>query len=368
MLHTLRQSGLHTRVICPLFYRNEALTSSKDPHNIEYIDLRRLRRLGGNSEGIKLLSALIFSFIAFLRIVKKFNSSHCIVQYQTMYSSIPGILAKIFLHTRLVGDDIGLLHTYKRPPNLWILRAADMFILSFTDIILTFSNIDLKFINSKYESKKILMVPNGVTVPKATDVPKRTNKIKVLLFVGTLTFAHNLVAINNIIKMSELLAKKRENFRVLIVGGPIENVSQLMNHVLVRNGSVKFLGYVSDRTLESIYATADIGLLPFFSDTPHSGQRTKALEYFINKTLVISGPEGVQGIHGLKNGEHFLVAETLDEMTAILKDCISNPKKYRNIASNGAKYVQENYSWENLTKDYINYIKKPLVENYCLDK
>jgi len=80
------------------------------------------------------------------------------------------------------------------------------------------------------------------------------------------------------------------------------------------------------------------------------------LEFFANGLLVVSGPEGVNGIAGLNSGEHFLLAETLEDMVKVLKDCITYPEKYIVTSRDGLNFVNKNYSWLNLTHDYINYL------------
>jgi len=358
MLHVLTHHNVFVSILSPLFHRDKPFCSNKYRWNIEYVDLRWLRALGHESKPVKFLAALIFSFLAFLKIARK-KRQYYLIQYQTMYSAIPAILAKIFLKATVIGDDIGLLHTNRQPPYLWILRAIDMAVLKFTDIVITFSLVDYKFIKQKFKSKKILLIPNGVIVsPVKTLIRKK--RVKILLFIGNLTFTHNLIAVNNIIKIAECLAKRRKDFKMLIVGGPLSNVSHLMKHRMVQMGIIRFLGYVSEEVLKDISASAYIGLLPFFHDTPHFGQRTKALEYFANGLLVVSGPEGVKGIRGLEAEKHYLVANSLDEMCKIIEMCLSEPEKYQKIATTGARYISEYYSWENLTKDYINLIRNLL--------
>ena len=109
---------------------------------------------------------------------------------------------------------------------------------------------------------------------------------------------------------------------------------------------------------QEIYSSSRLGILPFFQDTPLlGGQRTKALEFFANNLLVVSGPEGVKGINGIKPEKHYLLANSLDDMCTIMNKCLSEPEKYQNIATAGARYVSENHSWETLTKDYISFIR-----------
>lgn len=110
--------------------------------------------------------------------------------------------------------------------------------------------------------------------------------------------------------------------------------------------------------MSELYASATIGLLPFFQDIPLvGGQRTKALEFLANGLLVVSGPEGVQGISDLHAGKHFLMCNSLESMVDTLKECLKNPGKYTDISNNGSAFVKECHSWVNLTSKYIEYLK-----------
>jgi glycosyltransferase involved in cell wall biosynthesis len=113
-----------------------------------------------------------------------------------------------------------------------------------------------------------------------------------------------------------------------------------------------------------LYASSSVGLLPFFDDIPlEGGQRTKALEFFANGLLVISGPEGVKGIYGLESGKHFLIGTSVDVMCNLIEQCLSKPRKYAGIAVSGRQYISDKYSWSCLTKDYVDFVKRQMQRN-----
>ena len=100
IVEVLKKRNISVLVLCPLFWYPQALSPME---GVNYIDLRFLRRFGFENRFTRLMATMLFSFIAFLRIVK---NKPKIVQYQTIYSIVPAVLAKLLLNSKVVGDDI----------------------------------------------------------------------------------------------------------------------------------------------------------------------------------------------------------------------------------------------------------------------
>jgi len=347
LVRVLVQNGFEVTILAPIA-RDDARLPEKEQKNnyyIERINIRKLFSVHESSKFGKMLQWLIFSIIASLRVARYYIKNRSLIQYQSIYSAVPALFAKFLLRAKIIGDDIVLIHPL-----------IDILVIKLTDVIVTPSLRTYWF--ARQLRKLTLYVPNGV---EQTLHKRRTSDLKPnnILFVGSLSFDQNLKALENIFKIASTLDKKGLTFTILIVGGPLSYAEHLAGHLLVRKGKIKFLGRVTNDKLIELYNSSQIGLLPFFEDTPLlGGQRTKALEFFANHLLVISGPEGVKGIHGLEPGKHYLLANSLDDMCMIIDNCLSQPEKYQNIATAGARYILKNYSWGTLTKDYVNLIQK----------
>jgi len=343
----LVHNGIKVKILAPNS-RGKAHFSKKGQkgnYHIERINLKASGLRESNKFALKLLQWLMFSTSASFKVAKTYIKHNYLIQYQSFYSVIPALFAKLFLKAKIVGDDIVIFNNF-----------IDFILLKFTDIVVTpsFRTYSL----TRRLGRRSLYIPNGIERSLEKSISNTTSTI---LFVGALSFDQNLKAVENIVKIASNLDKNPLAFEILIVGGPLSYVEHLMDHPVVKKGRVKFLGRVSKDRLEELYSSSHLGILPFFQDTPLlGGQRTKALEFFANNLVVVSGPEGVKGINGLEPSKHYLLANSIDEMCMIVNECLSEPKKYQNMAESGARYVSENYSWQTLAKEYINLIRRLL--------
>lgn len=345
----LISNGIKVKIIAPIA-RNDLIPKDDFSPNlsIHRIDLGYFKFMDSRFSG-KFIQWLLFSFKASFLAMRYFIKTHCMVQYQSIYSLLPALAAKFFLRATIIGDDIVLINPF-----------IDMLAMKFTDLVITPSLKTYSF--ACRIQKSTLYVPNGIQQTQHKRSSSDPNHI--ILFVGSLSFDQNTKAVENIIKIASILKEKGVIFEILVVGGPLSGVKRLLSSKEVKNGSVKFLGTVTDDKLEDLYSSSYIGLLPFFQDTPLlGGQRIKALEFFAHSLLVISGPEGVKGISNLKSGKDYLLANSIEEMSTMIEKCFSENDKYLIIANSGANYISENYSWKNLTKNYVNVI---LRLNNCL--
>jgi glycosyltransferase involved in cell wall biosynthesis len=341
----LSENGLKVLIIAPIA-RLHGQIKKQTPENVLISRINLAQFGSGTNYNSKLIQWLLFSFIASFEVIRQAANRHTIVQYQSTFSAIPAIIAKVFLGSKIVGDDIV-------PINAFI----DTFTLNLTDIVTTPS--PLMFERAKKLRKKTLLVPNGVKLASCSKRLRREEKRLKLIFVGALSFSQNVKAVENIIEIAKELENRKVKFDISIVGGPLNAVSFKANSSVALNGRIKFLGQITDEELLDLYKSSDVGLLPFFQDIPLlGGQRTKALEFFSHSLLVVSGENGVKGIGGLISGRHFLLAKDRDDMTRVLVDCLSNPARYEKIAEDGAAFVAKHYSWDVLTKNYIAEIKK----------
>lgn len=342
MIHILMDHKISVSILCPLL-RNPHQLSNED--YVEYIDLRFLRKLDTEKMFTKMISSLVFSTLAFFRVLKLRPR---IVQYQTMYSSIPAVAAKPFVKSKIIGDDILLDCFYG---SSIFSRSFFLFLLKFVDVIITPSVKAKKFIEEIYHTKLTVHVSNGIT--KHSILKKILNQAT---FVGTFTYSSNRLAAERIAKISNQLEKTFDNFIIKVIGGPLH----LLSHEMKESKNVSFLGFVSDEKLEMYLDSSFIGLAPFFNDIT-GGQRVKCLEYFAHNLLVLSGKAGVSGITGIQEDKHYVLANSETEMAEKLEDILKNPYRYVKIAETGYKYVMANYSWEKVLSVYTRLVKD-LVE------
>lgn len=340
----LVKNKVTVRIIAPIA-RSENVVSDYDSNiDIHRIDLRRFRSKRPEKFSSKLLLWLLFSLKSSISVLREVGRNRCLVQYQSIYSAAAALVTKLALGAKIIGDDIILVHPI-----------IDTFVLRMTDIIATPSPKTYSF--AERLKRHVLLVPNGVQRRSYEELAldSRTSRFKrTMLFVGALSFGQNLKAIENTLSLAQNLQNRGASFEIIVIGGPLSYADRFADNPIVRSGIVRFVGHVTEGELHGLYSSSFIGLLPFFDETPlEGGQRTKALEFFANNLLVVSGPNGIAGIDGLKAGEHFLLAKSIDQMTELLENCMSEPARYEKMARAGAEFILEKHSWDTLTNGYV---------------
>lgn len=92
-----------------------------------------------------------------------------------------------------------------------------------------------------------------------------------------------------------------------------------------------------------------------------SGVRVKIMEAIASEKLVISTAVGVQGIDGLENGKHFLLAETAEDFIKQIKFALENKPLMKTIAHTGATLIHQQYDQKNITEKLCQKINE-LIE------
>ena len=354
-LSVLESKKIKACVICPLFQRS-SLPPTEQSRNVYYIDLRVLRKIRYDLLATRFIALVLFALGALPKIIRM-SKSYGVIQYLGTGSAPSVLFLKPLLRNHvIVGDDFMPMYLRGIRPVAWIMALYDLMTVRLTDVIITYPAFWDTFLKKYTKSKKVLHIPHGVSYIKPK-IKLEKETVRRMMFVGSPTFDQNLIAISNIIKIAKSLMKRRINFEVEIVGGPLESARKFLTEEVVQKGFVRFKGFVSEEVLQKIYFNSFLGLLPFFDDTKSFSQKIKPLEYFAHGLLVVSGTQGIVGIDGVANGREYLEAKDVEEMTEIIAKCLESPDHYFDIALRGID-VAKRYSWESLLKPYINLIKK----------
>ncbi len=203
--------------------------------------------------------------------------------------------------------------------------------------------------------KNVVCIPNGIN----TDKFKNSKKInickkyklpennKILLFVGRMGFEKKIEVLLKSMKYLE----EEKIFLLLIGSGPyLKKYKETAKKLKLKN--VKFLGYVEDKLLHSIYLSSDIFVSP--SDTETQG--ITFLEA-MNAGLPIIGVNKFGAKEVVKTGINGLLAKPEDskDLAVKIKKLVDNEKLIKRF-SNNSKKIAKNY--------YINKTSKKLLELY----
>lgn len=157
-----------------------------------------------------------------------------------------------------------------------------------------------------------------------------------LLFVGTLNYPPNAEAARVLVEklVPKLAARLERPWRLRIVG---RHASAALTRLLQNTPQVEFLPDVQD--LAACYAVTHVVLVPLRSG---GGTKFKTLEGLAHRRPVVSSRHGVRGLH-LAPGEHFLLAETVDEFASAIVLLASQPETAERIAAAGLARCRERY-------------------------
>lgn len=358
---TLARKGVECNIICP------STGNSLLEEDLGFAKVWRIP--SGNGETIHeramlsrafgILKFMLKSFVYVTKLTK--NKSDVIMVEQVV--AIPLLILIRLFHRRLaIVDDMTLLHPDYRFAPKPILQGIDMICIAFSDMISTTTEKTVDFLRRRFPKKKCVMARNGVNVIALPLQAFERAGLKTpitMLFVGGLGFYQNVVAVEHIMSIATIIASKMIDFRIVVVGGPLDKVSRFFKHELVEKGIVSFEGKVSDKVLDRHFSQSLIGLLPFFEDAPLiAGQRTKALEYLARGLLVVSGPEGVGEVDGLIPNIHYLA--NTDDLSFVrqLEQAISDPQAFVEMRRMGHSLVCSSYSWAATTSPIADYIEE----------
>ncbi len=211
------------------------------------------------------------------------------------------------------------------------------------DIIIAFQGTDEKYFSPKKYDKKI----------------KEKYKIKdfLLLTVSRLNKRKN---IPDQIKAMSLITKKFPNIRLLIVGkGKEETNLKLLIKKYNLEKNIIFLGFVEEKELPKLYATADI----FILTSKFEGFGIANCEALASGTPVVTYNTSAAKdfIIDRKNG--FVTNHNYKEFAKKIIQILNNHKLLKNMSLNSRKILEKKYTWNIYTKKHKKVFDDILTKN-----
>jgi len=190
---------------------------------------------------------------------------------------------------------------------------------------------------------RVEVVPNGVDTdffrPAAHRSPAADNR-RCVLFTGSLSFRPNIDALDWFSHAVLPLARAALPELELVVVGrdPQPGVLELG-----KLPGVTIVGEVPD--VRPYFTGAGAYIVPMRIG---GGVRLKLLEALSMEQAVVSTPLGAEGVEGLRDGEHVLLAGDHASFAAQLVRLLRDPSLASRLASNGRRLVQERYDWRSI--------------------
>lgn len=166
-----------------------------------------------------------------------------------------------------------------------------------------------------------------------------------IVHLGTLLATANRIGLERFLQVCWPELAASDAHLTLSVIGKLEGEGNAGLQALLDQPRIRCLGFVADLT--SVLRPYDIHVIPYEYDT---GTRTRlpvALNY---NQLLIAHKNACRGIEGLKHGENCLLAESLEEMTELIREVLQGRIDYKRIADQGKQLFGEQFTVEGQKK------------------
>jgi glycosyltransferase involved in cell wall biosynthesis len=191
----------------------------------------------------------------------------------------------------------------------------------------------------------IAIIPNGVDVPKRKTVASENRRQRTMLFLSRL---HPIKGLKDLI---EAWARLKPNDWRVIVAGPDESNYRAELEALVGSFELTkqfdFIGPVADNDKWNLYGTAELFVLPSYSES--FGQvigeaLASAVPVITTKATPWSDIEAENAGWWINTG--------VDPLTGALCDAVSRaPAELRAMGERGRELIQRKYSWSRVAKE-----------------
>ena len=172
-------------------------------------------------------------------------------------------------------------------------------------------------------------------------VKQPENNDPVFIFTGVMNYKPNVDAVLWFMEhVWDLIREKHPQARFIIAG---MNPSQVIQN-LSRIPGIEVTGFVDD--ILPFYHQANYFVAPF---TIARGVQNKILQAFACGLPVIASSMGAEGIE-CKDGEHIIIAETVDEYLLAINKLESDTALKTRIRENALKLIRDQYSWDGKLK------------------
>lgn len=205
---------------------------------------------------------------------------------------------------------------------------------------------DVRIIGSLAPDLRVGIVPNGVDTtyfqPNRSAVSTNSPYV---LFTGTLDFRANIDAITWFTcEVFPLVQADQPDVRFVVVG---------------RNPGAAVQALADQRSVEIVGEVADVR--PWFDGAAAyvvpmrigGGVRLKLLEAFAMEQAVVATHMGAEGVAGLEDGTHALLADQPAAFAAHLRTILRDPAVGRRLGANGRALVAARYDWRMIVPQMV---------------
>lgn len=200
------------------------------------------------------------------------------------------------------------------------------------------SDDESQLVQSSCGESKICVVPNGVDVNYFT--PRQDPGGSRLLFCGRLDQLANKGAITYFFNaIWPRISKKLKDLTIDVVG---KNPPPWLRELSLRDPRVQVPGFVED--VRPYFKKATVFVCPI---TDGGGTRLKMLDALAMGMPIVSTTFAASGL-ALQNGQHLLLADTVEQFIESISRLLSDKVLRERIARSGLEVVTQLYCWETI--------------------
>jgi glycosyltransferase involved in cell wall biosynthesis len=196
------------------------------------------------------------------------------------------------------------------------------------------------------------VIPNGVDLAHyAGEYPPAVEER--LVFSGALTYTANYDAMAYFLSQVWPQVRARRPDVRLAITGRHDGVDLAG---LALDDHVRLTGYLPD--VRPMVAGSRLCVVPLRQG---GGTRLKILEAMALGTPVVTTRKGAEGL-AARDGEHLLLADTPEELTAAILRLLSEPETARRLAAAARQLVEERYGWAAIGGELAAFVERTVAE------
>ena len=224
----------------------------------------------------------------------------------------------------------------------------------------------MKTWSEEMKSKNVIIIPQGVDpnimklLPKDTVLQKNlhvSNNDKIVMYLGSI---HSISGLPVIIKAMPKIIEAIPNFKLLIVGGGahLEKLKEISKNLNL-NDKIIFTGYVQYTDIPKYCSLADLCINPF--EITEMTKKLSPVKIFdllsCGKPILATPLEGL--IHDFPRESKTLIYANLEDFESQIIALLNNPL-LETFGIKGRRFVEANYTWENVAIRFLDEFKKNL--------
>jgi glycosyltransferase involved in cell wall biosynthesis len=195
------------------------------------------------------------------------------------------------------------------------------------------------------DPKKLVYIPNGVDTkkfsPGRSKFKKKFENQKLIVYFGRLHYQKN---VDLLIKSFKYIKEKIDNVKLIIIGTGID--FDKLKKMSSGDKDIIMTGFVSDEDLVDYLRVADVVVFPSRGENASF----TLMEGMACELPVVSSDVG-NAKKILGDGRGILLKKyTEEEIAEICVNILSDEKKAEKIGKDARKYVEENHSWDLISK------------------